>query len=496
MIGRKYTIDDIIQLSRSQLFDSWMVNEKHAIAFYRFLFDSGRMSKVLSCNNRIFLTEDNRIAAPNTIYFNIDTALTELYMFEDLLPRLKKSVRESLLSSFKGIEGAFKHFSPVSTALEFAGGFDRMNYSERIRTKKDSINFLNFIASAKESTSRYNGTIPNSMPIYIQSGETHSGKNNLYVQDELGKSLAKKPWIKDEWISFIDADYVLHSEDLKQLLSRCGITTITPEIIWKNFVANDSRIEHITSSITDKGVNIDFYNFLRSIEKEVQFADPTKALKTEYKIWAEDGVSDCLVPLSTVLYFPSSKEREKLLECEWLPNESCWAIKDEYFVKEDEKDLEAIQRFYINQGIANEFSTHHWIRRCLFKEHIWPETVKLVTCPEISLSLLDFLFTNRAVVKEAGLKKLKAIPLSLEGEDEMLPLTEIPAKETVYQISKDIQRLKNEPWFPEGELTITSEIYTSLFDGNDKRAFFDEVGIAIFNEEKYIEDDILQNLSY
>lgn len=115
-----------------------------------------------------------------------------------------------------------------------------------------------------------------------------------------------------------------------------------------------------------------------------------------------------------------------------------------------------------------------------------------ITSTETSISILDFLFENRAYANEIGYGKLYQIPLSLEGENEMLPLNDI--EETVYQLSDNLVDLREETWFPSYELTSVSSEYADLFDGADRRAFFDSIGIKEFDLEEYIEDAILENL--
>ena len=153
-----------------------------------------------------------------------------------------------------------------------------------------------------------------------------------------------------------------------------------------------------------------------------------------------------------------------------------------------------MQRLLKNNGIAENFSVNSWFKRCLVKEHVWPEVIKKVTTLEDSLTLLDFMFRNQEQAKDFGLKKLRDIPLGLYDEKDMLSLNEVDSKEVVYQLSSDVLRLFDEGWFPSYEITATAKEYESLFDGKDRREFFDSVGIRSFDLDEYIEDTILENL--
>lgn len=486
-IGRILNNSDILTILRSSKFEVWVKNETNAINLYRYLFESQKVNNILYSFDKIFLTESGEIESPNKLFLNIDYYLEELYMFEDRLPRLKKSVRDALPDGFRGIEGKFKIFIPSTIALELSSNFDRNEDGSRIENIKDSIHFLNFLASAKG----YTGGMPKTMPLFLDEG-VNIGKENVYQEDDLGRLLSEQPWVKPEWIHFIHYGYAKHSDDLARFLSRCGITTISPAMVWNDFIADDERSKHIISAISEKQANIDFFYFLTNIEKEVKFTDQTKQLKTKYHIWVNDGTNDEYVPMSTVIYWSDSKERDNLLEKEWLPAKACFAIDDDYLGQFLGEDRDAIERILKSNSIVEDFSVSNWIKRCMVKEHLWPEILKNITSTEASISILDFLFENRAYANEIGYGKLYQIPLSLEGETEMLPVNDI--EETVYQRSDDLVDLSEEPWFPSYELTSVSSAYDDLFDGADRRAFFNSIGIKEFDLDEYIEDTILENL--
>ena len=490
-IGRVLNNGDILTILRSSQFEDWVKYEDNAINLYRYLFDSQKINNILSSYNKIFLAESGEIESPNRLYLDIDYYLEELYMFEDRLPRLKMSVREALHSGFLSIGGYFKRFSAPTVALELASYFDRNEDAARIKNIKDSINFLNFLATAKDGGMPYTGGIPKTMPLYLDEGIA-IGKENVYQEDELGRLLSEQSWIKSEWIHFIHNDYTSHSDDLARFLNRCGITAISPAMVWSSFIANDEKSQHIISSIGDKQENIDFYSFLTNIEKEVKFTDTSKQLKTKYHIWVNDDATDEYVPISSVIYWSDSKERDELLAKEWLPEKVCYAIDEDYLCRFSGEDRDAIERMLKTNGIVEDFSVSNWITKCMVKEHLWPEIIKRINSTEASISLLDFIYENRAYKSEIGYGKLAQIPLALEGESEMLALKDIA--ETVYQWADDLIDLSEEPWFPSYELTSVSSAYSNLFDGADRCTFFDEIGIKEFDLDEYIEEVILENL--
>lgn len=486
-IGRVLGNSDLLTILRSSRFEGWVKDEANAINLYRYLFESQKVNTILNSFDKIFLSESGEIESPNKLYHNIDYYLEELYMFEDRLPRLKKSVREALPDGFRGIEGKFKMFVASTVALELSANFDKNEDGSRIENIRDSIHFLNFLATAKG----YTGGMPKTMPLYLDEGIS-IGKENVYQEDELGRLLSEQPWVKSEWIHFIHYGYANHSEDLARFLTRCGITAISSTMIWNSFIADDERSKYIISAINEKQTNIDFFYFLTNIEKDVKFIDQTKQLKNKYHIWVNDGANDECVPLSSVIYWSDSKERDELLEKDWLPANACYAVDDDYLGQFLGEDRDAIERIFKANGIVEDFSVSNWIKKCMVKEHLWPEIIKNITTTDTSISFLDFLFENRAYKSEIGYGKLDQIPLSLEGESEMLPLKDIA--ETVYQRSDDLIDLSEEPWFPSYELTSVSSAYADLFDGAERRTFFDEIGIKEFDLDEYIEDEILGNL--
>lgn len=490
-IGRILNNSDLLTILRSLKFDGWVKNETNAINLYRYLFDSQKANNILQSFDKIFLSESGEIESPNRLYLNIDFYLEELYMFEDRLPRLKKSVREVLQEGFRGIAGKFKRFVAPTVALELSVNFDRNEDASRIKNINDSIHFMNFLATAKEEGNVYNGGMPKTMPIYLNDGIS-IGKENIYQEDDLGRLLSEQPWIKPEWMHFIDSGYARHSDDLARFLNRCGITTISPAMVWNSFIDNDERSQHIILSIGEKQANIDFFYFLTNIEKEVKFTEPNKQLKNQYHIWVNDGETDDYVPLSSVIFWSESKERDSLLEESWLPRKACLAIDDDYLGQFQGEDSDAIERILKSNGIVEDFTVSNWIKKCMIKEHLWPEIIKKITSTKASIRLLNFIYENRAYTNEIGYSRLEQIPLSLEGETEMLPLNEI--EETVYQRSDDLVDLSEELWFPSYGLTSVSSAYSDLFDGTDRRNFFDSIGIKEFDLDEYIEETILENL--
>lgn len=497
-IGRRVeNVDDIVPITRASGFDNWMTNEENAIAFYRFLFNKQWMSRMLDRNSRIFLTEDMKIATPNTIYFDIDEALQNLYMFQDLLPRLKASVRDALLSDFKGI-GIFKRFSPIAEATAITANFDKVgyNYASRIQNIDDSICFLQFLASAKEGASSYSGGIPKTMPLYLQDGTVITGTTDLYRENNLGDLLVGQCWVKDAWVNFINDAYAQYSDDLNNFLIRCKIHNITAATIWNEFIAKETRIDSIISAIASKSENIAFYRFLNSVKVQGFSDTESKDLKNKYHIWANDRDANRALPLSHVLYNGKSKERDQLLELPWLSDECCWAIDKEYFYDYGNEADDEMMTFFKKNGIIEEFSVSGWIKKSLAKGE-WTTILEGINTQELSQSLWEFLFENRLTAKETiGIHKFRQIPLALHDEDEMLPLDEIASNETVYQPCADLDELRAESWFPEYELTSVSNDYADLFDGEERRRFFEEIGIGRFDLEEYVEDEILDNLEY
>lgn len=492
-VGYTLNKDNYVQISHNGKFREWLSDStENAIRYYDFLFRSNLIYYQLDCNDSIFLTENMTIASGKSIYLNIDEALDYIYMFEDKLPRLNTKVREALSDKFSSISSsAFRPYNPVDEAERLASEFDLANYSERIKTKEDSVNFLVYLATASANGRTYSKGIPSTMPIYLNNGDVVEGTTDLYVQDDFGEDLRQQDWINSAWIHFIDSTYVSdYWEALTVFMTKNSIVPITAKIAWDEIITPKERLDYIIESINEKEVNIAFYNFLRRIDKEVIL---DVDLKSKLVIFANDGTDEELVPLSMQLYWEDDNWRN-FLEEGWLPKQSCWAVDDDYLSMFVGEERDAMSKFFTSKFIANKFSVSDFFNKCL--NGCWPEIIQLIDTKEISFEFLKFLFDHRnEIAGSFKSERFGEIPLFYEGVDDGNAIDDFLSDVTVYQPSDKIDVLCDEPWFDNTQLIVLDDIYRPLFESKDGRDYFDKVGMKIFDLITFLREKVIENLA-
>lgn len=492
-IGCEMRKDDYIHLSYSPKLVEWIKSDvNNAIVYYDFLFRSSLIYHQLECNDCIFLTETLDIKSPKEMYFDVEGALMFLYRFDDYLPRLHSAVRKALYDKFISCHQChFKEYSSVDLADEICEVFDQKQYKDRITSKEDSLSFLNFLATANHNGRIYTRGIPATMPIYLDDETVHYGTQDLYIKDSFGLRLIAQSWINKEWIHFIYSDYVsTENVALSRFMRDNALSTLTPQIAWSDIITEDNRLDVIAKSIEDRAVNIEFYHFLMTIEKEVVLGTD---LKNKLVVFANDGTYEALIPISMQMYWEDDLWTSFLKET-WLPKQCCWAIDNEYTDSLPEGERESLRKFFTSKFIANKFSISDFFNKCL--SGYWKEVIELITNKEMSFDLLRFLYNHRSEISGSFKKeRYQDIPLFYKDEEnEGLCMDDLSTDEVIYQPSETLDILCDESWFDSCILTILDDIYAPLFETKEGRDFFNSIGIRTFDLLSYVKESIIRNL--
>ena len=108
----------------------------------------------------------------------------------------------------------------------------------------------------------------------------------------------------------------------------------------------------------------------------------------------------------------------------------------------------------------------------------------------MSYQFLDFLFENRSQLfkDENNYAACASIPIICKGKDRSIPLSSC-----AYQINQELLDLYCQPWINPEDLLVSDEFYEPLFDGNERKAFFDKLGIKKFVLIDYLREKISIN---
>lgn len=449
-------------------FHKWVKDINNNISFFKFLFAKEKITSVISTVSDFFLAESGELCSPEKLYFNIDEYLVDIGMFEDLLPRMNIKVRDTLKKEFKSIDGKFKHFNPVDIAKNIVEDFEKSDYASRINDLKKSVNFIHFLAVAREGSLTYDGDLPKEYPFYDENGKICKDVNLLFRKDKFGEDLKKRVWMNSEWITFIHSDYFnKDTEDVYKFLENRNIPVITPRIVF-SFIADVDKAKWINKQINNIDSSKDFYFYIfKEISSKTVISLPLE-LRSIYTIMGNDGNEEDWIQLSSNIFW-NNDNRTKFLKERWLPKNSCWTISQKYFEKLEGTDISKFKEFFTSNCYFSDFSEQNFFKYCI--KEIWQDVIKKVINKEISYELLKFLFNNRSALENNyDLSLTKEIPVAINGTNELKSLNVVTG--TIYQPSDDLCILANEPWIEQDVFTMMDDYYSSLIDGEDAKLFF------------------------
>ena len=468
-----------------------MFSPNFNISFFKFLFAKEKITSVISTVSDFFLAESGELCSPEKLYFNIDEYLVDIGMFEDLLPRMNIKVRDTLKKEFKSIDGKFKHFNPVDIAKNIVEDFEKSDYASRINDLKKSVNFIHFLAVAREGSLTYDGDLPKEYPFYDENGKICKDVNLLFRKDKFGEDLKKRVWMNSEWITFIHSDYFnKDTEDVYKFLENRNIPVITPRIVF-SFIADVDKAKWINKQINNIDSSKDFYFYIfKEISSKTVISLPLE-LRSIYTIMGNDGNEEDWIQLSSNIFW-NNDNRTKFLKERWLPKNSCWTISQKYFEKLEGTDISKFKEFFTSNCYFSDFSEQNFFKYCI--KEIWQDVIKKVINKEISYELLKFLFNNRSALENNyDLSLTKEIPVAINGTNELKSLNVVTG--TIYQPSDDLCILANEPWIEQDVFTMMDDYYSSLIDGEDAKLFFSKLGFKVFDKIDYVQKQILPYLS-
>lgn len=488
----QYIISSFKHASETDSFAIYLRDRQKNIRFLDFLLSYGNIISEAS-SYPIFLCSDGNLNYANQVYYDIDDYLTDLNKFEDQLIRLDHDVLYYLEDNrnWSGYSGRFKKFDAGSVALQLNLLLSNEGFDGRITNQEDSIHYIHFLACHAK-----NVKFPTSYPFYSEDSEVEKCTTSLFQKNDLGIDLVAKAWLDSGRVRFINEEYFYFDEDdVKRYLECYGIPELYNNTVL-DVIVNKDTIESLNQTLQDESNNSDFFEFLSDISTDgftIQFAKLDKEIRDKIPVIATDGERNIFLPSTTHLY-NYDDDWYAFLDNAWLPTGIMLALSDAYpdaVFPQEAKD--SFKAFFNSIGICEHFT----VRKALeneIKSH-WDEIVKNITASDISYELLDFLFEHKDDVKNLGLNKLKEIPVPLKDKDNMFSLNEILGNgETPYQCSFEVNTLYDQSWFVSSLLTVVSDDFNQLFDGNDRREFFASVGFEIFDLKTYIKKCLLPDL--
>ena len=295
-VSIEFNNNQLTQLCFEDDFKEWLRSKDNNLSFISYLLRSDYIMNYWGY--KIFLKEDGALDKAESIYYDIDQYLDDISFLSQDLPRLNVEIRENLTNNFKtwvGYSTRFKKFSEYEFTRKIFGDFSR--YSQLFSFKQNSVSYLHFLAV----TNSFHH-IPSDYPYYDQGNNVVIGVSDLYQANDTGKDLAKRSWIKKEWIKFLHEDYLGRDKEKveKYLESTCKIKSLSQTDCYRLFVSKDERIPVIAELIKDKESNIDFFRYLSKIQDCISNLSPM--MRQSYLVITTDGKEEQWHPINRTIF--------------------------------------------------------------------------------------------------------------------------------------------------------------------------------------------------
>lgn len=470
------------ELIKTEAFKSWLKNEENSIQFLTFLLNKNYFKKFASFP--IILSENGDIRNAEYTYFCLDDYLEDIGFLSHLLPRVNTNVREALrhLEGFSLFKSKLREFNPTAFVRDVIFR-DFSSVQKYFNTLENSANFIHFL-----SVCSYSDTIPAAFPIFAEN-QLNCKHSVLYVKDEWGQEIASKGWINQDWINFIHYSYFQRDKDVvERYLQSKGFKILNEEVVSKVIFNDNARVDYIAEVIVNNfDLNLDLFSFLSSFQwYQFKFSEHAKE---NFTVFTTDGTTEYTTPIRDIIFI--ADENWSNIKCkEWVPKNLANAISPKYF--ENNAAIE-LKKFFSTAQITRRFSIEGFYQ-AIIKNNL--ETIfALITTKEISRDFLHFLYRNESSIfhGEVPGSIYKKVPVLLEGDSSMTSRHAI--NDAIYFHTSELDNLTSQEWFY-NELNILDVYYNDLFDGEDKREFFNKIGFQSFKLHDYIVDIVLDDCDY
>ena len=478
--------EELGRLVKKPEFKEWLKVRENNEKFLKHLLESGYIGNFAS--DQIILREDGGLGKASDMFLDVDKYSEDLSFLSAFLPRMDVKERSNM-SSVRGwndFKGKFKTFSSyffikdeVLFYFKFNGDAERTKLFNNL---ENSAKFFHFMA-----ISGYESEVPSNYPVYDEDGNL-PGRSNLYVKDEFGASFKTRPWIKAEWVYFVNPKYFERDEiKVKQFFFRNQVKNLTQETACSSFLGDDKRILHIAEKVNaDLDSNLAFYRFYSTLDGVSPKIDG-EARKV-LKVFTTDGENIMASSIRETIYYRNS-EWEAVRKEPWLPKDIGRALADEYM---KDAATDSIRSFFSSKSVVQQFSMSGFYSGTI-SCHL-DEIFKMIDDKESSRSFLDFIFRNNKTFfkEEVPSSTFKEIPVFLQGADN--PTTS-KTEGGIFYHTEELDELLAQPWYMAGSLVVLDESYNDIFDGKERLDFFRSIGLRKLDIKQFIVEKVFVEIN-
>ncbi|KWW29928.1 MAG: Uncharacterized protein AUK63_1155 [bacterium P3] len=485
-ISKVFNGRHLTDLCENHHFIEWLKNKDNSIKFLGFLVEHGYIDNFW--NYPIFLRNNGSLGRADNTYYDIDKYVDDLSFLANDLPRLDQQVRDTLTEKHREWASYSRRFKPFM-AYEFARNIFMQfnNFRKKFMSKENSSHFLHFLA-----LTQYSDGIPENYPLCMNDGEILSGNHSVYQESDEALAFAAHSWVDKSWIHFIHNEYfVRDAETVKAYLSsRCGIKPLTTNDCYKSFIANDKLVGKISDRIKTADSSKDFYLYLSDIQDEIGNFTPT--MRQSYTLLSTDSKNEDWLPITRTIFWDDDEWCEMTAQ-PWMPDNCCMAISDIYFNGVGEEMAKKLKSLFTTKQVVQKYSVQSFYQNCL-RNRLKDVFVGIRT-KEMSIEFMNFIYSNKTSLFRDGVvtREFKDMPILLRGTNQLVSISNVD--ESIYISCPEIDNLYNQKWFVKDSIAICDESYTELFDGRERKDFFNQWGIKDYQEIEFVRSVILKGLN-
>ena len=483
-----FTGNSLNQLVNNDRFCQWLKVRENNIKFNRFLLEKNWMMNLKSSN--ILLSSQGTLTRFDKLYLDIDEYIERLPLLSDSILYIDSDVRDALkdIREWNNYLGDFKRFSPSLFANEIVE-----IYKSNPAIFDDIDNNVGFIRVLAGLEVRYDKYVPNNFRFITTKDRKADANQALFRKTDFGEQFVQQPWVKEDWVAFISERYFENDkEKVERFLDPTTIQPINVNTIYHKFLYPEETSKHIAEIIKKPELNIAFYRYLALTVK----MDPSSLkfdpkMKTRYTLMVTDGHNQLNVLMSQQIFL-HSEEWEDTIQKSWMPSSICLALSSYYTDGLSDDDNKRMTAFFQSPQIVNPLTIGTLTNLVKVQKNL-QLICENIKDKESSKDFLEFLYVNkqRMFKDENPTSLYQKIPILLENKEQVEAISDIHG--SCYFPSEDLETVLQQEWSKSLKINICSDFYDDLFSSNDRKAFFEQLGIHRFDLVAFIRKNVIFN---
>lgn len=321
---QEYGIDALHEACESEGFQKWLRDQKNNEKFIAFLLKKGIVDSFN--DSTIFLSENNVLFAPNSLYYSVDGYYDDLKTLDGYLDRLSLKTRATFESDMKwdAFKSCFLEFDPDSFVDDVLLDDEYFDDVHVLLSKEEaSLPFMRFLASHVEYSTNYK-----KFPFLDQDGsivDNFTEKPFVFLPSSDAVSVREMDWIDSDWIAIVSdkydqcvIDYFCQEFELK---------VFSDKIIVDEIICSNDYEDSINSLIKDFATSKSFVEYLYAHK---EYVDDGRLSSYLVSVIDKNGVEQFLREDEYYIYI-RNKTYSEFEALDWVESDYMYAVNEAYY---------------------------------------------------------------------------------------------------------------------------------------------------------------------